>query len=372
MNIRAFLLGSAAALVAVSGARAADAIMAPEPEPVEYVRVCDAYGEGFFYIPGTETCLQISGYVWYQIGATSDDGVNDTPNYNAFNTADGWQKQVRARVNFDARSETEWGTLRSYIRFEAQWGGAALFGDGPVVADQAWISLGGLRMGYTESAWAETVNGISSYGSHSYGGLYYGYQQRAVIQYNFTSNGFFGTLSLEDDGQTGSSYMPDVVGLVGYEGSWGAVWGRVGYDESFDDGVNDGGFAASIGTQINIPNMTGSSLRIVGYYADGDHQYGAGSSFTAYATLGNSEFSVLASYYQQFTPTFAASVGAQYFNDFYFAGTDVSTGLDGWSAELSLVWLPVTNLEVRSEINYDKVETLDGTVSGWLRFTRFF
>jgi hypothetical protein len=73
MNIRSLLLGTAAALVAVSGARAADAVMAPEPEPVEYVRVCDAYGAGFFYIPGTETCLQISGYVWYQIGATNED-----------------------------------------------------------------------------------------------------------------------------------------------------------------------------------------------------------------------------------------------------------------------------------------------------------
>lgn len=32
-------------------------------EPVEYVRVCDAYGAGFFYIPGTETCLRIRGGV---------------------------------------------------------------------------------------------------------------------------------------------------------------------------------------------------------------------------------------------------------------------------------------------------------------------
>ncbi|MDP3899349.1 MAG: porin, partial [Mesorhizobium sp.] len=69
MNIKSLLIGSAAALVAVTGARAADAVMAPEPEPVEYVRICDAYGAGFFYIPGTETCLKISGYVWYQIAA---------------------------------------------------------------------------------------------------------------------------------------------------------------------------------------------------------------------------------------------------------------------------------------------------------------
>ena len=54
MNIKSLLLGSAAGMVAVSGAQAADAIVYAEPEPVEYVRVCDVYGAGFFYIPGTE------------------------------------------------------------------------------------------------------------------------------------------------------------------------------------------------------------------------------------------------------------------------------------------------------------------------------
>ncbi|MGO4625260.1 porin, partial [Ensifer sp. 2TAB8] len=44
MNIKSLLLGSAAALAAVSGAQAADAIVAAEPEPMEYVRVCDAFG----------------------------------------------------------------------------------------------------------------------------------------------------------------------------------------------------------------------------------------------------------------------------------------------------------------------------------------
>ena len=62
MNIKSLLLGSAAAMVAVSGAQAADAVVV-EPEPVEYVRVCDAYGSGFFYIPGTETCIRFSGFL---------------------------------------------------------------------------------------------------------------------------------------------------------------------------------------------------------------------------------------------------------------------------------------------------------------------
>lgn len=59
MKIKSLLFGSAAALVATTGAYAADTVVAPEPESVEYVRVCDAYGAGYFYIPGTETCLRI-------------------------------------------------------------------------------------------------------------------------------------------------------------------------------------------------------------------------------------------------------------------------------------------------------------------------
>ena len=51
MNIKSLLYGSAAALVAVSGARAADAVVVAEPEPVEYVRICDAYGAGFSIFP---------------------------------------------------------------------------------------------------------------------------------------------------------------------------------------------------------------------------------------------------------------------------------------------------------------------------------
>ena len=103
MNIKSLLLGSAAALVAVTGARAADAVVVAEPEAVEYVRVCDAYGKGFFYIPGTETCLKIGGYVRYD--AKGSDGLNE----------DTYYKRTRATVRFDARSETELGTLRSYI-----------------------------------------------------------------------------------------------------------------------------------------------------------------------------------------------------------------------------------------------------------------
>ncbi|WP_170842468.1 porin, partial [Aureimonas jatrophae] len=105
MNIKSLLLGSAAALVAVSGARAADAVVMAEPEPVDYVRVCDVYGKGFYYIPGTETCLSISGYARFQVNVAGDPAFNLEGDDYQVNT------RVRGRLNFDAREETELGTL---------------------------------------------------------------------------------------------------------------------------------------------------------------------------------------------------------------------------------------------------------------------
>ena len=52
--VKGLMLGSAAGLIAVSGAQAAD--LPVKAKPVEYVRICSLYGAGFFYIPGTDTC----------------------------------------------------------------------------------------------------------------------------------------------------------------------------------------------------------------------------------------------------------------------------------------------------------------------------
>ncbi|MFN3891615.1 MAG: porin [Beijerinckiaceae bacterium] len=59
---KGILLGTGAALVSVAAAQAAD-LPTKKAAPVEYVRICDAYGTGFFYIPGTDTCIRIGGRV---------------------------------------------------------------------------------------------------------------------------------------------------------------------------------------------------------------------------------------------------------------------------------------------------------------------
>lgn len=151
MNLRSFLLGSCAALVAVSGARAADAFVVAEAEPVEYVRVCDAYGAGFSYISGTETCLKIGGYLRYDVqgGDNPYTGLNSGPN-----NEETYHNRTRAHVAFDARTETELGTPRSYAVARFQ------YDDGQNSASslpEAIIELGGFRIGIADEIFGSWV-----------------------------------------------------------------------------------------------------------------------------------------------------------------------------------------------------------------------
>ena len=59
--VKSLLLGSAAGLVALSGAQAAD--LPVKAKPVQYVKICSLYGAGFYYMPGTDTCIKIGGAV---------------------------------------------------------------------------------------------------------------------------------------------------------------------------------------------------------------------------------------------------------------------------------------------------------------------
>ncbi len=59
--VKSLLLGSAAGIVAVAGAQAAD--LPVKAKPVQYVKICTLYGDGFYYIPGSDTCIKFQGYI---------------------------------------------------------------------------------------------------------------------------------------------------------------------------------------------------------------------------------------------------------------------------------------------------------------------
>ncbi|MEO0909741.1 MAG: porin, partial [Pseudomonadota bacterium] len=164
MNIKSLLLGSAAAMVAVSGAQAADAIVV-EPEPVEYVRVCDAYGSGFFFIPGTETCIRLGGFVRSAYEKVYFDAFNNAlagaPTVTSDPSFTLWGQ--RARLNVDTRNETEYGTLRALYRLE---GGQANT-DVDVDMDVALISLAGFRAGFAGANYWSSNHGFGGVNAES-------------------------------------------------------------------------------------------------------------------------------------------------------------------------------------------------------------
>ena len=99
MTFKTLLLGSAAAFAVVGGAQAADLSVA---EPVESVKVCDAFAGGYWYIPGTDTCLKIGGLVQFDANFHDEKGVF----YGAAHSAN-WDFTTEAHVNFTARSMTD-------------------------------------------------------------------------------------------------------------------------------------------------------------------------------------------------------------------------------------------------------------------------
>jgi hypothetical protein len=280
MNIKSVLFGSAAALSAVSSAHAADAVVVAEPEPAEYVKICDVYGAGYFYIPGTETCLRVGGYVRYDIGAGDREGHLDVTDVRTGGLNDTYHKQARFALMTWTGSETELGTLKTYTetRFEFRDGHDFTEYDGDGDGDTdftlsnesnwslnfAWIQLGGLRIGKDESAF-DTFIGYA-------GGVIddtlvpYGDFDTNLISYYFDGgNGFTGVVSLEEGSGDESidSYVPHVVLGAKYEQGWGAVSAVGAYNSNWEE------WAGKVRLDVNAGDSL--TLFIMGGYGTDDN-----------------------------------------------------------------------------------------------------
>ena len=148
MNNRVrILLGSAAVLATAVSAQAAD-LPTRKSAPVQYVKVCDAYGAGFFYIPGTDTCLRVGGVVLAAAAvtntpyaATPGAGVTNANAYLAGNgvgvglytppsNRDATSYLTAGIIEADARTQTQWGTLRTFIKVLSFFGSGQVFATG--------------------------------------------------------------------------------------------------------------------------------------------------------------------------------------------------------------------------------------------------
>src|ERR1700716_1779917 len=120
--IKSLILGSAAGLLAVSGAQAAD--LPVKAKAVEYVRICSLYGAGFFYIPGTDTCIKLGGYL--RVDTTFNGGPHGGPAWNGDlgqgnRYRDYFAARSRMALTIDTRTATEYGVVRTFGQDDFQF-----------------------------------------------------------------------------------------------------------------------------------------------------------------------------------------------------------------------------------------------------------
>ncbi|MBZ5762112.1 porin [Rhizobium sp. VS19-DR104.2] len=271
MNIKSLLLGSAAALAMVSGAHAADAIVAAEPEPLEYVRICDAYGAGYFYIPGTETCLKIGGMV-------RTEAYFHDPYVVGQGVKNGTEWHTRAELNVDTATDTEYGPLKTDMiyRFDSS--------EGTNQSKVLWatISLGGFIVGKTDSQYNQWIGYAGNVINDDVIGD--GPYELNQLSYLYDSGtGLTGVISVEDS-QSGAGavdpnngrdesdhYAPDAVAGIGYKA--GAFGLKVvgGYDSVVQEGAIKARLDVDFGTfkafLMGAWNTDGSKIN---RYANGE------------------------------------------------------------------------------------------------------
>jgi hypothetical protein len=168
--VKSLLLGSAAGLIAVAGAQAAD--LPVKAKAVEYVKICSLYGVGYYYIPGTDTCIKIGGYVRWEgyHNTTSGQFANTTALGQFTRNSNTFGMQARFRMTADVRTQTEYGTLRSYFAFgvnalnqpnepyaaigAAPGGGIGFQGGITTSMERAFIQFAGFTIGRADSFFA--------------------------------------------------------------------------------------------------------------------------------------------------------------------------------------------------------------------------
>ncbi|MEM6848630.1 MAG: porin, partial [Pseudomonadota bacterium] len=411
--------------VATTSAYGAD-LIAPLPEPVEYVRVCDAFGDGFFFIPGTETCLRIAGRVRadYNIIVDFNDGFEPLPDFGLAGGDNFTRFRSRAYLYLDSRTSTEFGLLRTFseVYFTSEFG----FGNGDQVLattgrasafttlNRAFVQFGGLTFGRTQSFY-DFLD--ATYGTAQFLNTNYSDTTTNVAAYTFAfGNGFSASVSAEDVVERsvgmanpngvgnpfainptsplvvgyGGTRAPDIVGNLRVDQAWGSaqIMGAGHYLSSGFSNVDDAyGFAAGGGVTVNVPFGASTQVGIQGSYTQGALSYVAETPIgplVADAVVGNNAtlklveaFSISGGGTFSITPSIAAGVqgGFLWVDNEQPAGSG-NTDFRNYDIEGFVGYAPVPGFTLGAGAQFKYIDTDaagDGSVlSTFLRAQRTF
>ncbi|WP_076862717.1 porin [Bradyrhizobium mercantei] len=333
--VKSLILGSAAALVAVGGAQAAD--LPVKAKAVEYVKVCSLYGPGFYYIPGTDTCIKLGGYLRVDVVANGNvDAIGNTGGPAGANNrfTNGYTWRSREDLNIDTRTATEYGVVRTFFDATFSWTTDSYVGQGngtsiysaigaasaPNNANAGAVAAGTVGVYYAFIQFAgftigKAVSQFSApwtaYPGNSFDGLVGGGGSvTGVNQFTYTAqfgNGVSLSLSAQDQTQYyqagvnnlgvapgalgpfgtadyAGTIAPDLVAMLRVDQAWGlfqasfaahdnhaAYYGGTELTGHPDD---KWGWAGQLALSIkNIPTGPGDTINLQGVYTNGATRY---------------------------------------------------------------------------------------------------
>ncbi|HET7681235.1 MAG TPA: porin [Xanthobacteraceae bacterium] len=311
--LKTVLLGSAAGLLAVGAAQAADLPVKKAAAAVQYVEVCPVYGSGFYKLPGTDICIRHFGSMKFNFGfqnereAWEPDGIGAIEpivQAGGSNTV-GWQWTIRP--GWDFRSPTEYGTLRAVVQMRVDQRNGVFQDDEPVLTGtmrtanlihRGYIEWAGFLIGRagTQFVYWDQDDVVTAIGGDPK-------ETTMQLTYVFTApGGIKATIGLEDSatwdggveigvpspfgleaiGAPGPQRLYDIVASLSTEQSWGSAkiagllhWihtagDRLDVNEAFDSNKQGTGWAVLGGVTFNLP-MLGpkDQLLLQAQYCDG-------------------------------------------------------------------------------------------------------
>lgn len=285
--------------VAIPGAAQAE-------EPVDYVRVCDAFGSSFYYIPGTETCLKISGRVGYQHswienthsfgGGTVVTGGGGSGNENYAGELGEWIQRDGFKISGAAygRPASDGLAFKGvYFDYQGAWGKETYDGYGEV--GQNGVTTVGLTL--------FEFDGTTGFSASSAG---YGVRSTGSLDNSWNRVGFGAKIALPLPGDDKPNVSLTGRAGVFYENLYSDAYGYteltnlgspIGYSQEFGMRARDDYYGVQIGSDLRWkPESFGGKLRLK-FGADlylGYHQ--ADGQFEQYTDAGGTPYNQYASY----------------------------------------------------------------------------
>jgi hypothetical protein len=238
------------------------------------VRVCSLYGAGFWYIPGTDTCIKIGGYL--RADLTIHGNNQNGPFWNGVGgagerTANGYVARSRRAVTLDTRTATEYGVVRTFGQGDWQWtGGTDVVGGGGALT-------GVNQFTYT----ADLGNGVSGSIGVQDPTQYY---QAGILNLGVAPTALFGTANFGyGSNDYGGTTVPDIIGQIRVDQAWGSFQASVAahnnnpayYTDQVSGGPRDKwGWAGQLALSIkNVPTGPGDTIDMQSVYTNGATRY---------------------------------------------------------------------------------------------------